>query len=286
MNPLVSIIIPAYNRKDFLKQAIESVESQTYTHYELIIVDDGSTDSTREYLHSIVHPHLFLHHSGKPGYVRNRGFLAAKGEYIAFLDSDDLWKPEKIEKQILFFMYNPGILICHTQEIWQRNGKIISQKKQKHKREGDIFFDSLKKCIIGPSTVMMKRNLFIDSGMFHPGLEIAEDYELWLRITAHHQVGYIDESLVIKRGGHADQLSEKYGHIEYFRIQALVYILEQNILSLYKQYSALTEIIRKCRIYTQGCLKRGKKAEANKYMNLTEKYKKELENFSYFDNHL
>lgn len=284
MDPFVSVIIPTYNRMDFLKSALASVESQTYKNFEIIIADDGSTDGTKDYLKTVHHQYIGLKHTGKPGYVRNMGFLSSRGEYIAFLDSDDLWKPEKLAAQVRFFMQNPDMFICHTREIWMRNGKIISQKKQKHKRSGFIFHDALIKCIIGPSTVMLKRELFKDSGMFHPGLEIAEDYELWLRITAKYPVGYIDESLVIKHGGHAAQLSGKYGHIEYFRIQALKHILEQDIFTRRQRHAALKEMIRKCRIYALGCFKRGKVLEAGIYRGFSEKYQKELENFPDLDN--
>ncbi|MBN2534041.1 MAG: glycosyltransferase [Spirochaetales bacterium] len=286
MDMLVSVIIPVYNRMEFLKKAITSVESQTYRNYEIIIADDGSNDETIEYIKTIHHKYICLNHTGKPGRVRNNGFLASRGDYIAFLDSDDQWQPGKLEAQVRFFIQNPGILICHTREIWIKNGKTISQKKHRHKRSGYIFNDALVKCIIGPSTVMLKRKLFKDSGMFHPGLEIAEDYELWLRITAHNPVGYIDEPLVIKYGGHADQLSGKYGHIEYFRIQAIKGILEQNVLAPEQRMPALREMIRKCRIYALGCLKRGKAREAKEYGRLSKKYKKELENYPDLSNDL
>jgi len=286
MGPLVSVIIPTYNRKEFLKKAITSVESQTYKNLEIVIADDGSTDSTGKYLETIPYKTIHLKHTGKPGYVRNRGFLASEGEYIAFLDSDDIWIPDKVKLQIDFFVHNPTIQICHTRETWIRNSKTISQKKQNHKRNGFIFNDALKKCIIGPSTVMLRRKLFIASGMFHPGLEIAEDYELWLRITARHCVGYIDNPLVTKYGGHPDQLSKKYGHIEYFRIQALEEIIKNRVLAAGKHKKALLEIIHKYKIFIQGCKKRGKTREAERYTHRMEKYKKKLENYPILDNYL
>lgn len=265
-------------------EALKSVESQTYPYYEIIIVDDGSTDSTQHYLSTLKHPFILLRHSGKPGYVRNKGFSAAKGDFITFLDSDDLWKPEKLEMQINFFKTHPDIKLCHTREIWERNGKIISQKTQKHRREGYIFNETLKKCIIGPSTVMLTRDLFTEAGMFHPELEIAEDYELWMRITSHHHVGYIETPLVLKRAGHDDQLSEKYGHIEYFRIKALASVINQELLTVPQQRDAIMEIIKKCRIYTHGCIKRGKFNEACEFMNLMEKFKNKLEKEYFIDN--
>ncbi len=280
-SPLVSVIIPSYNRAQLLKEAVESVLSQTFTGFELIIVDDGSTDNTRSLLSEWVQctearvKPLFIKHCGMPGAVRNRGVEIAKGKYIAFLDSDDLWKPDKLKKQTDFFKSRPEFRITHTRELWLRNRKVVSQSGQRHKRDGDIFTDALVKCIVGPSTVMMERSLFTDTGGFREDLEIAEDYEFWLRITALHGIGYIDEPLTIKRAGHKNQLSEKYGHIEYFRIKALKDLVDTGWFETTgKQQSAQDELLKKCRIYAIGCRKRGKTAEAEEYEDIAGKYSK------------
>jgi len=279
---LVSVIIPTFNRLEFLKEAVESVEKQSCRDFELIIVDDGSTDSTGGYLENLPiksrpvknfpAKHIRLQHSGFPGLVRNAGARAAEGKYLAFLDSDDLWEPEKLAKQIEYLTANPKIEICHTREVWLRNGRVVSQSKQRHKREGDIFEHALKKCIIGPSTVMLSSRLFAETGGFSEDMEIAEDYELWLRLTNDHEVGYIDEPLVIKRGGHQDQLSEKYGQIEIFRIKALQKNLEAGIFHGENRISASREMAKKCRIYGAGALKRGKTEEGEHYLRLAEQW--------------
>jgi glycosyltransferase involved in cell wall biosynthesis len=274
---MLTIIIPTYNRLPFLKSAINSVFCQTYRRFQLIIADDGSTDGTGDNVQSLNNSdenlrYLRLPHCGMPGKVRNAGARLATGDFLAFLDSDDLWKPEKLARQIAFFEEHPDMMICHTREIWQRGEKIVSQAGQKHRRSGYIFADALKKCIIGPSTVMMRRELFEELGGFREDLEIAEDYELWLRITAKYPVGYIDEPLVIKRGGHADQLSEKYGQIEVFRIKALLVNLEAGIFAGEQRELAARELVRKCRIYAQGCEKRGKVEEACWYREIVQRY--------------
>lgn len=273
---MVTIIIPTYNRKSYLERAIESVLGQDYRQFRIIVVDDGSTDSTADLIRSIGDPkrvdYVKFSHSGFPGKVRNAGAAVATGKYLAFLDSDDLWKPEKLARQVVFFREHPDIRICHTREIWQRGQKIVFQAGQRHKRSGDIFPDALKKCIIGPSTVMMRRELFQEFGGFREDLEIAEDYELWLRITAKYSVGYIDKPLVIKRGGHSDQLSEKYGQIEIFRIKALLLNLEAGSFRGEHQELATRELVRKCRIYAAGCEKRGKREEARRYREIADRY--------------
>ncbi|MBN1525420.1 MAG: glycosyltransferase family 2 protein [Spirochaetales bacterium] len=258
MTPIVSVIIPVFNRLALLKKAVASVYAQTFRDFELIVVDDGSVDKTAQWLASADIRHLVIAHSGMPGLVRNRGAEIAKGKYLSFLDSDDVWKPEKLEKQISFFNENPGLEICHTREIWNRQGKIISQTGQKHNTSGKIFKDALQKCIIGPSTVMLSRTMFEHYGGFCESLEIAEDYELWLRITANHSIGYIDTPLVEKNGGHGDQLSGKYGHIEKFRIQALQQALKHDCFSIQQRKLLYETLYEKCTIFANGAIKRGK----------------------------
>jgi glycosyltransferase involved in cell wall biosynthesis len=275
---MLTIIIPTYNRLFLLKYAIESVLCQTYRQFQLIITDDGSNDGTQQYVQNLNNPlrntrYLRIHHCGLPGKVRNAGARLAVGEYLAFLDSDDLWKPEKLARQLAFFRQHPEMRICHTREIWQRGERIVSQAGHRQRRSGDIFADALKKCIIGPSTVMMRRDLFEELGGFREDLEVAEDYELWLRVTAQLSVGYIDEPLVIKRGGHPDQLSEKYGQIEIFRINALLSNLEAGTFRGRHYELATLELVRKCRIYAQGCEKRGKAEEARQYLEIARRYR-------------
>ncbi|MQY77204.1 MAG: glycosyltransferase [Spirochaeta sp.] len=272
VKPLISVIIPTFNRLGFLKEAIESVEKQSCRDFELIVVDDGSTDGTEAYLENLPLKYIRLEHSGFPGRVRNAGARAAAGKYLSFLDSDDLWEPEKLARQKEYLAANPKIELCHTRELWLRNNRVVSQSKQRHKREGDIFKHALKKCIIGPSTVMLSSRLFNETGGFREDMEIAEDYELWLRLTNSYDVGYIDEPLVIKRGGHGDQLSEKYGQIEIFRIKALQENLEEGSFQGENKILAGREMARKCRIYGSGALKRGKKEQGEYYLRLAERW--------------
>ncbi|MBN1799748.1 MAG: glycosyltransferase family 2 protein [Spirochaetales bacterium] len=268
MAPIVSIIIPTYNRLSQLQEAVASVRAQSYRAYEIIVVDDGSADGTAHWLKNQDLRFVTLTHTGFPGLVRNRGAEIAHGTYLCFLDSDDVWLPKKLAVQAAYFKMNPEAVICHTREIWLRSGKIISQSTQKHKREGYIFPDALKKCVIGPSTVMIERSVFFKSGAFLENLEIAEDYELWLRVTAAYEVGYIDEPLVEKRAGHAEQLSEKYGHIELFRIWGLLLNISRGSFTAEQLQLACKELEYKCRIYAFGCEKRKKLDEAFFYREL------------------
>ncbi len=270
--PLVSVIIPTFNRCRLVLEAIESVRTQTYAALELIVADDGSSDETQDRLRGLPLIYLKLPHSGFPGRVRNLAAQRAGGEYLAFLDSDDLWKPEKIAKQVRYLREHPGLQLCHTREIWLRDGKTISQAGQKHARSGNVFRDAVKKCTIGPSTVLLTKNLFMQCGMFDPNLEIAEDYELWLRVCATHPVGYLDEPLIVKRAGHDGQLSEKYGQIEIFRLTALKSDIDRRCFTGEALAIARAELVRKCRIYAKGCLKRDRGEQAARYFAWADRY--------------
>jgi len=275
--PLISVIIPVYNRFEMAKEAVASVLGQTYRNFELIIVDDGSTDMTSllptYYDDEVRIKYIKIKHSGMPGHVRNMGVEISVGKYLAFLDSDDLWMNNKLEKQIEFLEKNSAYRVVHTREAWVRSGKIISQAGFRHKRSGDIFLDALEKCIIGPSTVLLETDLYKELGGFRDDLEIAEDYELWLRLTDPNTIGYIDEPLITKRAGHVGQLSEKYGQIEIFRIRGLQKLVEQNFFSLENQKLAEQELAKKCRIYAAGCRKRNKTEEAELHESIAAKYR-------------
>jgi glycosyltransferase involved in cell wall biosynthesis len=275
---VISVIIPTYNRLDLLEEALRSVLAQSLPPREIIVADDGSTDGTPGRVEELAAANpalrfLRLEHRGFPGRARNEGVRAARGRYLTFLDSDDLWKPEKLQKQLAFLAANPGVRVCHTRERWLRGGREVSQAGQGHRRSGDIFSDALKKCIIGPSTVMLERTLFDELGGFREDLEIAEDYELWLRLCAREQVGYIDDALTIKRAGHDDQLSEKYSQIEIFRIRGLKDLVDTGWFSEPRQgKEAAAELARKCRIYAAGCAKRGRADEARRFGGLAIRY--------------
>ncbi len=255
--PLVSVIIPVYNRLNFLKEAVESVLRQTYKNYELIIVDDGSTDDT-PLIKEIFPPIKYIRHPENKGVAaaRNTGIKNSHGELLAFLDSDDLWLPEKLEKQVEFMNQNPDLLISQTEEIWIRNGKRVNPRKKHKKEGGNIFFRSLELCLISPSAVILKRELLKEVGLFDEDLKAAEDYDLWLRITWKYPVGLLPQPLVIKRGGHPDQLSRTTPVIDRYRIIALKKLLLSVPLSNAQRSAVLKELQRKCWIVYNGALKK------------------------------
>jgi glycosyltransferase involved in cell wall biosynthesis len=269
MAPLVSIIIPTYNRADLVRQAVASVKAQTYQDFEIVVVDDGGTDGTCEVL-STWRELRVLRHPGRRGVsaARNTGIAAARGEWLAFLDSDDLWLPDKLARQIFLLEGQPELLICQTEETWVRRGVRVNKPAVHRKVAGRIFLPSLGRCMISPSAVILHRRLLQEHGGFDATLPAAEDYDLWLRLTWRYEVGLVDEPLVIKRGGHPDQLSRQWG-IDRFRIRALVKLLAEPDLPDPYARAARRMLAVKCAIYAQGCEKRGRQTEATWYCNLS-----------------
>jgi glycosyltransferase involved in cell wall biosynthesis len=265
VSPIVSVVIPTFNRWPLVGEAVESVLAQSYANFELIVVDDGSTDETQEELAKFG-SRLRFFAKAREGVAaaRNFGVSRALGSYIAFLDSDDLWLPKKLEVQTAFMKRHPEIQICQSEEIWIRNGIRVNPKAKHEKFSGDIFFRSLDLCLVSPSAVMMTKTLFELVGGFDESFPVCEDYELWLRIAVEHSVPLISEPLVVKRGGHADQLSRSTWGMDRYRVLALQKLLRAGLHG--KRQAAALEVMRsKVAILAQGARKRGKEREAKDY---------------------
>ena len=271
--PAVSVVIPTFNRKRFLVQALESVQGQTFTDFEIIVVDDGSSDGTGERIAGFAGVRVIRQENRGVSSARNAGIASSSGELIAFLDSDDLWKPEKLACQVAFHREHPRARISQTEEVWIRNGRRANPKKKHRKHGGWIFRECLPLCIVSPSAVMMNRVLFGEVGLFDESLPACEDYDMWLRVASRYPVHLIPEPLVVKRGGHPDQLSSSVPALDRYRIRALEKALGDGSLKPEDRDAALDELERKCRIYAEGCLKRGRHGEASLYAGLPERYK-------------
>ncbi|MFH1384599.1 MAG: glycosyltransferase family A protein [Candidatus Omnitrophota bacterium] len=271
---MVSVIIPTFNRDQFLPKAIESVLGQTYADFELIIIDDGSTDKTRSTVTDFDDDRIAYSCQENKGVsaARNRGIEKAHSGLICFLDSDDYWLPKKLEKQSAFMEKHPNLLLSQTEEIWIRHGHRVNAMKKHMKYAGMIYEKCLPLCLVTPSSVMIRKGLFKDVGLFDEGLLACEDYDLWLRVASQFEIGLIKENLIVKHGGHADQLSRRIPHLDQFRIQALEKILKSNLLTEDQRRATIRELKHKCRIYGNGCMKRGKVAEGEKYRALIQKY--------------
>lgn len=261
----ISVIIPTYNRIFFLKRSIDSVLEQILKPYEVIIVDDGSSDGTSTMIKKN-YPKINLICQENKGVsaARNIGIRASSGDWVCFLDSDDEWKKNKLNEQMLAIKKNTNYSFCHSNEEWIKNGKKINQKKKHKKYGGDIFKECLDMCRISPSSVIINKSVFDDIGFFNEDLVVCEDYELWLRICAHYKVLFVDEPLIIKYGGHEGQLSNSIESIEYYRIKALEYLLSTEMTYENKK-EAVKILLFKLGIYLNGLKKRNKILDIVKY---------------------
>ena len=274
----ISVIIPTYNRCDLLKRAINSVIKQTITPKEIIIVDNSSTDQTYQMVSSLF-PEInyFIEKKRGVSAARNKGILESKSKWIAFLDSDDAWKPTKLEKQMEYSLFNQDkYRIIHTDETWYRNKKFLNQLKKHKKSGGNIFKNSLQLCCISPSSVVLKKQIFDDYGLFDENLEVCEDYDMWIRITSKEEVGFLDSPLVLKYGGHSDQLSKKFWGMDRFRIKSLEKNLKNEHFSKSQKINVLDTLIEKLTIVSDGALKRGNKEIFKKYNDKLQDWSIEL----------
>ncbi len=268
----VSVIIPTFNRRAMVREAVESVLAQTGASFELIVVDDGSTDGTSEELSKIPDDRMRVERiaNSGPAAARNRGVAIARAPMIAFLDSDDLWKKQKLERQLAFMRANPDCAISQTNELWLRNGRRVNPGLRHRKRAGDFFLESLRTCLISPSAVIMRAELFRSHAGFDELMIAAEDYDLWLRISMVVEVGLLDQPLVTRRGGHPDQLSARTSAIDRFRILALAKLLTDARLTGERRTATADVLAEKCGIYAGGLRRRGKIEQANFYEDLRE----------------
>jgi glycosyltransferase involved in cell wall biosynthesis len=198
--PLISVVIPAHNAELYLDEAIASVRSQTFSDYEILVIDDGSTDRTAEIASSYDGVLVLAQNNRGAAAARNAGIRAARGKYIAFLDADDVWLPSKLEKQAARLLENPRSEWTYT-DAWvfdsatDRTICRIGERIRLH--QGDILRPLLLRCFIPSATPVVKRTILSEAGLFDEARErrIAEDWDLWLRIAGRHAVSLIDEPL-------------------------------------------------------------------------------------------
>jgi glycosyltransferase involved in cell wall biosynthesis len=247
-----------------LRRAIDSVLAQDHPVSEIIVVDDGSTDGTATALADVPVRVISQENAGVSA-ARNRGVTASEGDYVAFLDSDDAWAPQKLAVQMAALAAEPDTRLCHTDEIWIRNGRRVNEMRKHAKSGGWIFDRCVALCCISPSAAVMHRSLFDDHGLFDEMLPACEDYDLWLRVTAHEPVLFVPQRLTIKFGGHDDQLSRRFWGMDRFRIRALAKVLTAPGLSKANQGVALASIVGRLDILVAGAKKRQNEEVLSEY---------------------
>ncbi|MCU7906010.1 MAG: glycosyltransferase family 2 protein [Candidatus Thiodiazotropha sp. (ex Epidulcina cf. delphinae)] len=269
----VSVIIPTHNRRHTLSRALDSVLAQSLPPQEIIVVDDGSDDGTGKMIGDRYRQcNYFAQPNQGVSSARNLGIQQARGEWIAFLDSDDCWLPDKLRRQIELVTKSTCSRLCHTGEIWIRNGVRVNQMDKHAKSGGRIFQRCLALCVISPSSVMLHRSLFDEFGLFDPELPACEDYDLWLRICSREPVLFIDEPLTVKYGGHDDQLSRCHWGMDRFRVYALRKLLDNQHLEEADRVAAVETLVKKCAILAQGAEKRGHIERTAYYRTVQQRY--------------
>jgi glycosyltransferase involved in cell wall biosynthesis len=269
----VSVIIPTHDRATPVVRAVESVLAQSAPPFEVIVVDDGSTDDTGARLKQFV-PRVRYERRPHRGVsaARNHGARLAIGRWLAFLDSDDQWLPDKMRIHTALHRDHPELSVSQTGEIWIRDGVRVNPCRHHAKPRGDIFAPSLQRCLVSPSAVMLRRDLFLAAGGFDEDLPVCEDYDLWLRLASRVAFGLADQELVVKHGGHADQLSSRYWGMDRFRVHSLAKLLAGGGLCA-EHYRATARVLaNKCTVLAKGARRRGRIDEADSYERLGARY--------------
>ncbi|MGB5708918.1 MAG: glycosyltransferase [Arenicellales bacterium] len=268
----ISVVIPTWNRVDLVRRALNSVLNQTLAPAEVIVVDDGSDDNTiervaRDFPEAVV---LTQTNQGVSS-ARNRGIRIATGEWIALLDSDDEWLPGKLAAQAKLLSFRTNLDVCHTDELWIRDGRRVNPKQKHSKPEGWIFDSCLPLCCVSPSSILMRRSIFDKVGWFDETLPTCEDYDMWLRVFCEYEVGLVESPMLIKYGGHDDQLSRRYWGMDRFRVRALEKILQSGRLNQHQTQACIDTLDQKCNVLISGFEKRGKNREADQYREIKDK---------------
>ncbi|HIF64868.1 MAG TPA: glycosyltransferase family 2 protein [candidate division UBP10 bacterium] len=259
----VAVVIPVRDRMQLLGRALDSVLAQLRPPDEIVVVDDGSVDGSADLVKQ-GYPGVKLLMQAPAGVsaARNRGIASSSSDWLAFLDSDDAWHPDKLQRQLTALSERPSMKICHCDEIWLRNGRRVNPMRKHARYGGWVFERCLPLCCISPSTALVHRDVFASVGVFDETLPACEDYDLWLRVSARFPVLYLDEKLATRWGGHADQLSARYPAMDRFRVKALEKVLLPGTLQPRWRRAAAAEARRRLDILAAGSERRGRVQEA------------------------
>ncbi len=275
----ISVVIPTFNRAHTLKRCVDSVLSQSYSPFEILVVDDGSTDDTSEILKTYGDKIIvFKTENSGVSAARNYAIARSKGGWVALLDSDDEWLPNRLQEQVDYLKIFPNIKLVHGEEIWVRNGKRVNPKKIHKKSGGYIYQNCLPLCCISPSASLIKKEILEEFGGFDEAFPVCEDYDLWLKITSKYEVGYIETAIITKYGGHEDQLSRKFFAMDLWRVRSMKRMLNSNLAGE-DRLATLNELIRKAEILILGYKKHdnlGDLPEVESYLKFAVAAKSEL----------
>jgi len=261
-NPTVSVIIPTYNRTHLIGRAIQSVLEQSYQDFEIIVVDDGSTDNTEEAIKKFQEQDKRIkyikHEKNRGGSAgRNTGIKAAKGKYIGLLDDDDEWLPEKLEKQVIKFQNSSekvGVIYSGFCYVSEKSGKIVS-KIIPHLR-GDVYINLLESCILGSPTPLIKKRCFQKAGFFDETLPSCQDWDMWIRLSKYYDFDFVPDILA-KHHVHGSQISADLNA----KIVAREKLMEKYWIDLSKNPQSFSVILKRLGIlyFLAGNQRKGRK---------------------------
>jgi len=269
----ITVIIPTYNRYDFLKRAIASVISQTYRAKEIIVVDDGSNDNTSQIIQDFPNIRYIYQKNSGVSSARNLGIKNTSYEWIAFLDSDDEWYESKLEEQVAFHKAQSDVLMSFTDEEWIRDGVSVKIPKKFRKVGLDVWNENISFCNIAPSSVLLHKTLFESVGLFDESLEVCEDYDLWLRILMNNKVALLNKKLIKKYAGHEDQLSFKHWGMDRFRVVTLEKLLQCEDTSKVDKFKDIRkELLKKYTLLLKGAVKYAREEDIKIYKEKIAKF--------------
>ncbi len=249
--PEVSVIVPTYNYAHFIEDCLKSIFAQTYNDFEVIVVDDGSTDHTSKVLAAYrkdIH-YIYQENKGLPA-ARNTGIKASKGKYLAFLDSDDLWLPEKLAEQVRIIREDSDMGIIFSDANAFQEGTILRESILKEEKicTGFCFQRLFMGNYLIMPTVLIRKSCLTKSGLFDETLTAVEDYDLWLRIAAFFKIGFVDKILAMYRV-HPSNMSKDFCRLldnEIRVIQKIIKMYPEKMIELGKKVG-----IRLCSLFNQ-----------------------------------
>jgi glycosyltransferase involved in cell wall biosynthesis len=270
--PNVAVVIPVRDRAAMVVEAIASVAAQSYRDFGVVVVDDGSRDGSADAAEAALAeaalPARVLRQPGRGvAAARNAGAGVLDARWIAFLDSDDLWLPRKLERQMAWLGARPAYRLAQTEERWIEHGRHRNPRVW-HRKEERVFRRSVERCLVSPSAVVVRRDLWDEEGGFDESFPVCEDYELWLRLALREPVGLVPETLVVKRGGHPGQLSRSTWGLDRYRVAALAKLLATRPLAGADRAAVVATLARKAEVLASGAARRGRHEEAHRYRAL------------------
>ena len=277
--PLISIVLPTFNRRRFLEQAVSSVVNQTFREWELLVVDDGSDDESWKTIQKFHDSRIYYLYQQNQGVsrARNTGIQLSRFPWICFLDSDDYWKPTKLQRQLEILERHPEYRVIYTDEIWIRKGRRVNPKKIHRKYGGWIYHRCLPLCIMSPSSVLLERSIVQQVGLFDVDFPVCEDYEMWLRISCRYPIFFLREPLIVKVGGHDDQLSQSLWGLDRYRVKAMAKTYSSAGLTPQQAVWTARQIVEKARILATGFTNRKKWVEAQEYQEMVQAWLKKAQ---------